>query len=113
MACLDRVVGQGPEGGPPMQRAADRHATGKATTLFLGRRRAEEGAAGVCKINARESSPRFSKMGRPPSPPDFNVGGTQVCRVMWCNRFVLSRDAPGAALADLNIEIGGRGGAPV
>ena len=29
---------------------------------------------GVCKINARESSPRFSKMGRPPFPPDFNVG---------------------------------------
>ena len=33
VACLDRVVGQGPEGGPPLQRAADRHATGKAATL--------------------------------------------------------------------------------
>ena len=31
-------------------------------------------SSGVCKINARESSPRFSKMGRPPLPPDFNVG---------------------------------------
>ena len=47
----------------------------------------------------------------PPRPPDFNVGGTQVCRVRWCNHFVLSRDTPGPALADLNIEIGGRGGA--